>query len=103
MPALADITRRSAAAMSGRRSSSAEGTPTGTFGKAGTRSSAARAKSAGGTPTSTAMACSSCARWYSRSMDWAWVLFSWVRAWVTSDLGTMPALYWFSVRRSERW
>ncbi|MNT74994.1 hypothetical protein D3C72_2138530 [compost metagenome] len=100
--ALALITARSALATSGRRSSSCEGTLTGTCGSAGTPSTAASANSEGGTPISTAMACSSWARWYLRSMAWASVLFSWVRAWVTSDLGTMPAWYWFSVSFNAR-
>jgi hypothetical protein len=55
--ALAAATRRSAAAMSGRRSSSVEGTPTGTSGSLAIQlGSAAMRKALGDSPTSTAMA-----------------------------------------------
>ncbi|MNZ97038.1 hypothetical protein D3C78_1162600 [compost metagenome] len=101
--ALAAITRRSAAETSGRRSSSCDGSTAGRSGSFGISSTAARLNCAGGWPTSTAMACSSWARWYFRSMACASVLFSWVRAWATSALVTMPALYWFSVSFSARW
>ncbi|MCY1238530.1 hypothetical protein D9M72_512720 [compost metagenome] len=93
---------RSAEATSGRRSSSCDGSRAGTLGSAGTLSTSARLNSAGGTPTSTAMAFSSCARWYLRSIAWASVLLSWVVAWATSARVTMPALYWFSVNFSAR-
>ncbi|MNF55406.1 hypothetical protein D3C84_368640 [compost metagenome] len=73
------------------------------LGSAGTLSTSARLNSEGGRPTSTAMAFSSWARWYLRSMAWAWVLFNWVVAWATSARVTMPALYWFSVRVRARW
>ena len=93
---------RSALAMSGRRSSSCDGNASGTAGSAGTLSRTAMLSSLGATPINTAMACSRWARCHSRSMAWARVLCSWVRAWLTSDFGTMPAWYWFSVNCSER-
>ncbi|MNJ49166.1 hypothetical protein D3C77_443840 [compost metagenome] len=102
MLALADITLRSAEAMSGRRSSSCEGKATGTWGNAGMSLLSARAKSAGALPSSTAMAFSSWARCQTRSIRSAWVLFSWVCAWATASLPDTPARYWFSVMVSER-
>ena len=57
-------TRARPTAMSGRRCSSVDGTPSGTAGTAGVPGRPrASAKSAGALPTSTAIACSSCARW----------------------------------------
>ncbi|CFM98321.1 Uncharacterised protein [Bordetella pertussis] len=52
---------------------------------------AGRAKREGACPISTAMACSNWPRCQSRSMDWARVFSSWVRATATSDLPTTPA------------
>ena len=57
--------------------------------------------SAGGRPISTAIACSSCARVTPTAIAWARVVSSWVRACATSAAETMPALYWFSVMRSD--
>ncbi|MNR05431.1 hypothetical protein D3C85_1214630 [compost metagenome] len=102
MLALADITLRSALAMSGRRSSSCEGKASGTCGSAGMSLLSARANSAGALPSSTAIAFSSCARCHTRSIRSAWVLFSWVCAWATASLPETPARYWFSVIFSER-
>ena len=91
------MTLRSAEATSGRRSSNWLGTRAGTAGRLGMPSTSARLKADGGSPISTAMAFSSCARWYFRSMAWASVLLSWVVAWATSARVTMPARNWFSV------
>src|SRR6185369_9513123 len=75
--ALAAATRRSAAAISGRRSSSCEGMPGGIAGGVEMNAATGREKSAGGWPTSSAMACSSWARCTPMSMDWAMVDLSW--------------------------
>ena len=88
--------------MSGRRSSSAEGSPAGIIGTAVTTSVGAIDNSAGGLPISTAIACSSCARVTPTAIACAWVL---------SQLGlglrhiglaeAVPALYWLRVMRSD--
>ena len=63
MAAFAAATERSAAAMSGRRCSSVDGTPSGTDGVTGVQvASTGTLKFAGATPTSTAIACSSASR-----------------------------------------
>ena len=62
IPAFAAAIRRSAAAISGRRSNSADGTPSGTLGSSSRYGAAGSANSAGGLPISTAIACSSRAR-----------------------------------------
>ena len=56
--ALAAAARRSAAAMSGRRCSRAEGTPVGTLGRVSGAVDAASEKLEAGSPTRLAMACS---------------------------------------------
>src|SRR5689334_12514013 len=60
--ALAAATRRSAAAISGRRSSSCEGIPSGIAGGVALNATTGIAKSAGALPISSAMACSNWAR-----------------------------------------
>ena len=87
--------------MSGRRSSSAEGSPAGITGTASTKSVGAIVSSAGGTPISTAIACSSCARITPTAIAWAWVLCSWASACDTSDWAAVPAAYWLRVMRKD--
>ena len=99
--AFAAAIRRSAAAMSGRRSSSVDGRSAGMLGRAGTAATGATASSAGGFPIRTAIACSSCARSTPTAIAWASVLCSWVRACATSDAETIPALYWFWLIRND--
>ena len=93
--ALAAATRRSAAAMSGRRSSSSEGRPAGTSGtlaaKAIGLSRRGSEKAAGGLPSSSAIAFSSCARCTPRSTACARVLASCVSACTTSTRAATPA------------
>eukprot|EP01022_Parablepharisma_sp_SALTPOND_P004192 TRINITY_DN118_c0_g1_i1.p1 TRINITY_DN118_c0_g1~~TRINITY_DN118_c0_g1_i1.p1 ORF type:complete len:1977 (+),score=693.89 TRINITY_DN118_c0_g1_i1:34526-40456(+) len=101
--ALAAATRRSAAATSGRRSSSIEGRPCGTGGATAVNGAFGKEKVEGVLPTSRAMACSTWARVTPLSSAEAWADFSWVCAWITSDLATMPAAYWFWVSWQERW
>src|SRR5882672_10452829 len=84
---LASATRRSAAAMSGRRSSSWDGMPTGMSGGGVASGRGDRPKAAGGFPMSVAIACSSCARCTVMSVACACVVSSWVWAWATSDFG----------------
>ncbi|MNN68547.1 hypothetical protein D3C81_1842670 [compost metagenome] len=100
--ALAAMTERSAAAMSGRRSSNCDGNASGMAGNAGMSVVAARLKSAGALPISTAMAFSNWARCQARSTRSAWVPRNWVCAWATASLPETPARYWFSVIFSER-
>ena len=63
----------SAAAMSGRRSRSSEGTPAGMAGTFRASGAAGMEKVEAGLPIKVAMACSSWARCTPRSMAWAWV------------------------------
>ena len=100
---LAADTRRSAAAMSGRRCSSVDGTPTGTSGTVGAHWVGASVKSAGALPIRTAIACSSWARWFARPRSSLWVFCSWVWAWYTSECGAMPASKRFWVIFRTRW
>ena len=66
--ALAEATRRSAAAMSGRRSRSWAGSPTGIMGGPAAMDADGSVNSAGGFPIRIAIACSSCARPIPRSI-----------------------------------
>ena len=59
---LVAATRRSAPAMSGRRSSSSDGTPTGIAGGVAVSGAGGNENVDGGSPNSSAMACSVCAR-----------------------------------------
>ncbi len=99
--ALAAAIRRSAAAMSGRRCNSADGSPAGIAGSPGGPAAGAIVSSAGGLPISTAIACSNWARKTPTAISWARVLSSWVWACATSEAATIPALYWFWVMRSD--
>ena len=92
MSALAAATRRSAAAMSGRRWSSSEGTPVGMAGGSPASGCSGMWKAVAGSPTRTAMACSYCARWTPRSMSCARASSS--CAWACGDiaLGAEAAL-----------
>src|SRR5580692_10090811 len=88
---LASSTRRSSAAISGRRSRSSEGNPTGTDGRWRTVSGAgARVNLAGGCPIKTAIACSNCARLTVMSVSCTRAASSCVCAWATSDMGAAP-------------
>ena len=100
--ALASAMVRSAAAMSGRRSSTCEGTPVGTVGGAVSLGSNASATSEAGLPMSVAMACSYCARAMPRLADAAWVAASVFCAWTTEIWVPMPVWYWAWVYSSER-
>ena len=103
--ALAAAMRRSAAAISGRRSRMWDGTPTGTAGGAvvAGRGAGGREKPAGGSPVSTAMACSSSARCTPTSIAVAWVVLSWVSAWTTSTREATPARCRSCVSSSDFW
>ena len=89
--------------MSGRRSSNSEGTPTGISGGVPARGVAGMEKSEAGFPISTAIACSSCARWTPTLMSWACVVLSWVSACSTSASESTPWLYSPSVRSRDFW
>ena len=71
---------RTAEAMSGRRSSKAEGTPGGIPGTCSARGAGASLKSEGDWPISTAMAFSYWARWTPTAIAWASVARTWVSA-----------------------
>lgn len=92
--------RLSAAAISGRRSSSCDGSPTGITGGSTRSGSGARVNSAGGLPSRTAIACSYAARSTSMSVSCAIVVSSWVCACATSDFGDAPPSNRFSVSAS---
>ena len=77
---LASATRRSAAAMSGRRSINCDGKPTGIKGGAVFKARSDSENSAGALPVSTAMACSNAARCTPSSISCARVVSSCVRA-----------------------
>ena len=83
---------RSAAAMSGRRSSSAEGTATGTCGGAPASSRRSMVTSAGGRPVRIAMACSYWARATPRSVSCARAVLNWASACATSAPLATPAV-----------
>jgi len=94
---------RSAAATSGRRCSSSEGTEVGVGGAPGDQSAIGwMVRLAGGWPIRTAMACSAAVRARSRSTRLALALVSWVWAVSTSLLAATPTLYRFCVTVSER-
>ena len=95
-------TRRSAAAMSGRRCSSVDGTPVGTSGTVCVHGASASVKVAGAWPTSTAMACSSWARCKARPRSSFFAVASVVSACRTSDFAAMPALKRLLVIRRTR-
>ena len=88
---------RSAAAMSGRRSNSADGTPGGTTGTSLVSSAAGIVRSAGGLPASTAIACSDCARDTPAATSSATVDCNCTSAASTSERAAVPASYWFCV------
>jgi hypothetical protein len=88
--ALAAATRRSAAATSGRRWSSSDGRPMGMSGGASAGGAAARLNVEAGRPTSSAMACSSWARWTPTSMYCARVVSSCASACATSTREATP-------------
>ena len=95
--------RRSAAAMSGRRSSSSDGTRDRDVAETRRRAGCGAIESSdGGLPISTAIACSSCARWTVASSTCACVDASCASACATSPRATMPAAYWLRVSCSER-
>ena len=71
--------------------------PTGTAGGRAASGATGRLSSEGGRPTRSAMACSKVARCRPTAMAWAWVVWSWVWAVITSERAATPALYWFSV------
>ena len=99
--ALAAAIRRSAAAISGRRSSKLDGSPAGISGRAGSPGAGAMLSSDGGLPISAAIAFSSWPRWIATAIARARVLSTVVRACATSAAETRPALYWFWVIRSD--
>ena len=100
--ALAAISLRSAPAMSGRCSSSAEGRPTGMAGGVAASGADGIVNPDAGCPTSAAIACSSCARRTPRSMDCARAVCSCVSACATSTPDARPPLYRFRVSSSAR-
>ncbi len=89
--------RRSAAAMSGRRSSSAEGTPTGMGGGVVASGATGSEKVDAGCPRSRAIACSVCTRATPTSMASACVVLSWVSACTTSTREATPLARRFRV------
>src|SRR5258707_12112938 len=72
MLAFADAMRRSAAEMSGRRSSNADGKPGGSKGGAVERGRSEMRKIEAGCPANSASACSNCARCRVTAGNWAW-------------------------------
>src|SRR5258706_9020969 len=80
MLAFADAMRRSAAEMSGLRSSNAEGKPGGIKGGAVERARSETRNVEAGWPASNARACSDCARWSVTAGNCASVVFSTVCA-----------------------
>ena len=94
----ASATRRSLAAISGRRSSSCDGTPTGIAGGSSVSGRGARLRAAGLCPVNTAMACSNCARRTAMSASCVLVASSCVFAWATSACTRNSAFKPFSVQ-----
>ncbi|AMU16403.1 hypothetical protein A3203_26525 [Burkholderia cenocepacia] len=95
--------RRSAAAMSGRRSRIADGTSTGVIGGSAASGFGGSEKVDAGSPISVAIACSYCARATPLSICAACALCSCVCAWITSARAATPCAYWFCVSCSDRW
>ena len=89
--ALAAAICRSAAAISGRRSNSCDGTPTGMEGTFWHSCTLGMANDGAGLPIRVAMACSSWARCTPRSMAVAWLFLSWVSARAMSFFWATPA------------
>ena len=100
--ALAAATRRSAAATSGRRCSSSDGTPTGMLGGGEASGVAGSENADGGWPISSAMACSSWLRCTPTSIAWACALLSWASACTTSTCEATPPVKRVRVSASER-
>ncbi len=90
MLAFAAAMRRSAAEISGLRSSNSEGKPGGM--KGGTVESACSETRnvEAGWPTNNARVCSNCVRWSMTAGNCACVVFSTVSAWATSRSDTAP-------------